>query len=244
LVRFLKPGWRGTANVVLTTYETLRDLEFSFAAEKWSVMICDEAQRIKNPNAMVTRAAKKQNVIFKIACTGTPVENTLADLWCLFDFVQPGLLGALNDFGRRYRRPIEAQTDEEKERVEELREADRTADPPKNKGSARKIARELKGKVFPPCPILLSTYQRSLYVNATEDLYQRRKDPSVVSPFQNYLGLIQYFRQVCTDPKRIGMNVFRPEPLKSYSEKAPKLHWLLHDAQGDREERTMRLATR
>jgi hypothetical protein len=107
---------------VLTTYETLRDLEFSFAAEKWSIMICDEAQRIKNPNAMVTRAAKKQNAIFRVACTGTPVENTLADLWCLFDYVQPGLLGALNDFGRRYRRPIEAETEEEQARVNELRE--------------------------------------------------------------------------------------------------------------------------
>jgi hypothetical protein len=119
LVKFLKPTWRGTANVVLTTYETLRDLEFSFAAEKWSVMICDEAQRIKNPNAMTTRAAKKQNVTFRVACTGTPVENTLVDLWCLFDYVQPGLLGALNDFGRRYRRPIEAETEEERARVKE-----------------------------------------------------------------------------------------------------------------------------
>src|SRR5262249_26485882 len=43
LVRFLKPNWRGDANVVLTTYETLRDLEFSFAAAKWSMMVCDEA---------------------------------------------------------------------------------------------------------------------------------------------------------------------------------------------------------
>ena len=53
-------------------------------------MICDEAQKIKNPNAMVTRAAKKQKARLKIACTGTPVENTLTDLWCLFDFAQPG----------------------------------------------------------------------------------------------------------------------------------------------------------
>jgi SNF2 family DNA or RNA helicase len=119
---------------VLTTYETLRDLEFSFAAEKWSIMICDEAQRIKNPNAMVTRAAKKQNVIFRVACTGTPVENTLADLWCLFDYVQPGLLGALNDFGRRYRRPIEAETEEEQARVKELREADFAANSAADQG--------------------------------------------------------------------------------------------------------------
>src|SRR4030095_14249768 len=114
LVKFLRPNWVGNAKVVLTTYETLRDLEFSFAAQKWSLMVCDEAQRIKNPAAMVTRAAKKQNVGFKIACTGTPVENTLADLWCLFDFVQPGLLGALDDFGKRYRKPIEAKIAEEK----------------------------------------------------------------------------------------------------------------------------------
>ena len=66
-------------------------------------------------------AAKKQNARMRIACTGTPVENTLTDIWCLFDFVQPGLLGALKDFGERYRKPIEAETEEEKARIEELR---------------------------------------------------------------------------------------------------------------------------
>src|SRR4030065_2919753 len=71
---------------------------------------------------MMTRAAKKQNVRFKIACTGTPVENSRADLWCLFDFIQPGLLGALNEFGTNYRRPIEAETEEQKQRVEQLRD--------------------------------------------------------------------------------------------------------------------------
>lgn len=225
LVRFLKPGWRGTANVVLTTYETLRDLEFSFAAEKWSVMICDEAQRIKNPNAMVTRAAKKQNVLFKIACTGTPVENTLADLWCLFDFVQAGLLGALNTFGRRYRRPIEAQTDEEKARVEELRGLiapqilRRTKDLPE-------IKKELKAKIPVREEIRLSAYQRSLYSSAVEQ-FKRRNDPGFSSPFQSHLALLQYFRSVCTDPKRVGMNVFRPKPMKDYRARSPKLDWLL-----------------
>ena len=121
LVRFLKPSWRGDADLVLTTYETLRDLEFSFSRERWSVMVCDEAQRIKNPNAAMTRAAKKQQAVFRIACTGTPVENSLVDLWCLFDFVEPGPLGALNEFGANYRRPIEAQSDEDRAKVEELR---------------------------------------------------------------------------------------------------------------------------
>lgn len=64
IARFLKPDWMGDAQIVLTTYETLRDFEFSIAAIRWSIMVCDEAQKIKNPAAMVTRSAKKQNVRF------------------------------------------------------------------------------------------------------------------------------------------------------------------------------------
>jgi len=225
LVRFLKPKWVGSAKVVLTTYETLRDLEFSFAAERWSLMVCDEAQRIKNPAAMVTRAAKKQNVGFKIACTGTPVENTLADLWCLFDFVQPGLLGALNDFGQRYRKPIEAKDDEERARVEELRVR---ISPQILRRTKAEVAKDLPQKiVVDSCRKLpLSTTQRNLYAKAIED-FKKRNDPSFRSPFKNHLGLLQYLRLICTDPRRHGLTVFKPEPLIQYRTKAPKLDWLL-----------------
>jgi Holliday junction resolvase len=225
LVKFLRPDWLGTAKIVLTTYETLRDLEFSFAAQKWSLMVCDEAQRIKNPAAMVTRAAKKQNVGFKIACTGTPVENTLADLWCLFDYVQPGLLGALNDFGSRYRKPIEAKNDEEKARVEELRSK---IEP--------QILRRLKSDVVTDLPrkiivdecrrLPLSVAQRNLYARSI-DSFKKRNDPGSFSPFKNHLGLLHYLRLVCTDPRPHGLTVFKPESPKFYREKAPKLNWLL-----------------
>lgn len=226
LVRFLKPGWVGSAKVVLTTYETLRDLEFSFAVEKWSVMVCDEAQRIKNPAAMVTRAAKKQNVDFKVACTGTPVENTLADLWCLFDFVQPGLLGALNDFGQRYRRPIEARTDEERARVEELRTR---ISPQMLRRTKAEVAKDLPKKTPDDkvCVYLaLSVAQRNLYSKAIDD-FKKRMDPGAAVPFKNHLGLLQYLRLVCTDPQRYGLTAFKPEPLQEYRTKAPKLDWLL-----------------
>ncbi|MCP1121671.1 SNF2-related protein [Robbsia andropogonis] len=225
LVKFLKPTWIGDAKVVLTTYETLRDLEFSFAAQKWSLMVCDEAQRIKNPAAMVTRAAKKQNVAFRIACTGTPVENTLADMWCLFDFVQPGLLGALNDFGERYRKPIEAKTEEERTRVEELRAR-----------ISPQILRRLKTQVetgLPPKIIVdgcrqlpISALQRNLYAKAV-DGFKRRKEPGYSTPFKNHLSLLQYLRLVCTDPRAHGLNVFKPEPLGEYRRKSPKIDWLL-----------------
>lgn len=223
LVKFLRPGWRGDAKIILTTYETLRDLEFSFAADQWSIMVCDEAQRIKNPNAMVTRAAKKQNVAFKIACTGTPVENTLADMWCLFDFIQPGLLGALNDFGRRYRRPIEAETEEEKARVDELRAK---ITPQILRRMKKEVARELPDKVLESCRIPLSQRQRALYAQAVE-LFKKRNDHGAVVPFKNHLGLLHYLRLICTDPRKIGLSVFKPEPLQAYQEKAPKLAWLM-----------------
>jgi SNF2 family DNA or RNA helicase len=121
ITKILRKGWVGDAKVVLTTYETLRDLEFTLAAQDWSIMVCDEAQKIKNPSAMVTRSAKKQKVRFRVACTGTPVENTLLDLWCRFDFIQPGLLGALNQFSRIYKQPIEAKTYAQRQKVAELR---------------------------------------------------------------------------------------------------------------------------
>jgi len=221
LVRFLTPNWRGDANVVLTTYETLRDLEFSFGAEKWSIMICDEAQRIKNPNAMTTKAAKKMNVAFRVACTGTPVENTLTDLWCLFDYVQPGLLGALNDFGARYRRPIEAETDEEKARVEELR---RLIAPQILRRVKKDVAKDLPAKLAPPVHLKLSNYQRNLYAAAIEKFKKRETENS---PFKNHLGLLHYLRQVCTDPREYGLGAFRPEPLETAREKSPKLGWLI-----------------
>jgi SNF2 family DNA or RNA helicase len=227
LVRFLRPGWVGDARIVLTTYETLRDLEFSFAAERWSIMVCDEAQKIKNPAAMVTRAAKKQNVKFRIACTGTPVENSLADLWCLFDFVQPGLLGALNEFGHRYRKPIEARTDEEKERVEQLR---KLIAPQLLRRTKSEVAQNLPRKiVVESCRSLpLSLRQRDLYAKSVE-LFKRRNENPENAPFKNFLGLLHYWRLICTDPRRHGLDVFRPDPLSEYRVRAPKLDWLLRE---------------
>lgn len=228
LVRFLQPNWVGSAQLVLTTYETLRDLEFSFAAQHWSLMVCDEAQRIKNPAAMVTRSAKKQNADFKIACTGTPVENTLVDLWCLFDFVQPGLLGALNDFGQRYRRPIEIDDRDAqgKQRIEELRSL---IEPQILRRLKIEVAKDLPKKiVVDSCRKLpLSSTQRNLYAKAIDD-FKKRADPTFRTPFKNHLGLLHYLRLVCTDPRRHGLTVFKPEPIAQYRSSAPKLDWLLN----------------
>lgn len=229
IAKFLMPNWLGDAQLVLTTYETLRDLEFSLAAVRWSLMICDEAQKIKNPAAMVTRAAKKQNVRFRIACTGTPVENSLADLWCLFDFVQPGLLGALNEFGATYRRPIECETEEQHARVAQLRAL---IEPQILRRTKRDVAKDLPPKIVVEGPrtLRISDHQRALYGNALEQ-FKLRGDPNHVSPFKNHLGLLHYLRRLCIAPEPETHKAIS-EPLSSYRKKNPKIDWLVSTLKG------------
>jgi SNF2 family DNA or RNA helicase len=105
------------ADVVLTTYEAIRDFPFSFGGVQWGVVVMDEAQKIKNPSAMMTEAVKALNAEFLIAATGTPVENRLQDLWCIGDTVAPGYLGSLKDFENKYE-PAAGPM----EHLEELRE--------------------------------------------------------------------------------------------------------------------------
>jgi len=88
--------------VVLTTYETLRDYHMSFARQRFAVAVCDEAQKIKNATSQIRRAATTVNARFRIAMTGTPVENRLQDLWTIMDWSWPKLLGASRDFERLY----------------------------------------------------------------------------------------------------------------------------------------------
>lgn len=90
------------ADWVLTTYETLRDYQHSFARVAWGCLVFDEAQKLKNPTVAMTDAAKAMNADFRIAMTGTPVENRLADLWSIVDTVHPGRLGALRAFVSTY----------------------------------------------------------------------------------------------------------------------------------------------
>ncbi len=114
--------------LVLTTYQTLRDYQFSLCRIDWGMVIFDEAQNIKNPNALQTRAAKGLKADFKLLATGTPVENSLGDFWCLMDTAQPGLLGSWETYRDTWIKPILAASDEERDTVraqlgEKLRKA-------------------------------------------------------------------------------------------------------------------------
>lgn len=96
-------------DIILTNYESLRISQLNFCAVEFDVVALDEAQKIKSPGTLVTNAAKALKCNFKIAMTGTPVENSLLDLWCIMDFCVPGLLGNAKAFAAQYQNPLKKE---------------------------------------------------------------------------------------------------------------------------------------
>jgi SNF2 family DNA or RNA helicase len=105
----------------LTTYETLRRHQIPFAMVNWGIVALDEAQRVKTPGTLVTNAAKGLKAHFKIAMTGTPVENSLVDLWCIMDFCNPGLLLDARSFTKEYVKPLKDSNTDFEELSKNLR---------------------------------------------------------------------------------------------------------------------------
>ena len=237
----LKPSWVGTAKVIVTTYEVLTSYEFSLAKQPFAFLICDEAQRIKTPGTLVTLAAKKLKADFRIACTGTPVENSLADLWCLFDLVQPGLLGALEEFGKTYRRPIECDTEEQKDALKRLQtaiapqtlrrtKADIAADLPQKYFALKKFAQarlEFKPALGAEerLEIALTEHQRVLY----KKLQDAAKETNGRRRAQLSFGALHLMKAVCAEPYCLPGTKFLIDKSgrETHLANSPKLSWLL-----------------
>ena len=245
IVDLLKPGWAGSSKVIVTTYEVLISYEFSFAKQPFAFVVCDEAQRIKTPGTLVTLAAKKLKADFRIACTGTPVENSLADLWCLFDFVQPGLLGALEAFGKTYRRPIECKTDELKKALQSLQA---TIGPQTLRRTKADIAAELPKKYFAikrmtdtglqfkavlgeaeRLEIALTEYQRLLYKGGLKKLQDAAKELNGRKRVQLSFGALHLMKAVCAEPYCLPGTKFLIDRggRSTHLGNSPKLRWLL-----------------
>jgi hypothetical protein len=234
LKKFLRPGFAHDAAFVLTTYETLRDYELSFGREHWGILVCDEAQKIKTPGALVTRSAKAMQADFKIACTGTPVENSLADLWCLFDFFQPGLLGSLSEFTKVFRKTIELREDGHEAQIERLRESIEPW-----------VLRRMKSEVaeLPPKidefhdesdpgirAIPMSSLQRRLYSEAVIG-YKRAKDKAQEEQTQAgtlTLALLHRLRMICSHPLAAAQEGAERLSIEQNIQHSPKLRWLLN----------------
>ena len=216
--RILKSGWRN-GDLIITTYDTLRTHQFSFGREEWFCVICDEAQKIKNPTSFVTQAVKAvgSNARFCIACTGTPVENSLADLWCLFDFVSPGYLGSLNhDFGPNYQRPIEQRRAGHENISNALREKIK---PFVLRRMKEDIAHDMPKKLESSPEIELSDFQIALYNDAIMNYRQNVRYSKNIKEKKNpVLTLLNELRLICANPKA--------EYSAEHLHDSPKLMWL------------------
>ncbi len=103
----------GRFDLLITTYTLLQQESELLSRVKWQTVILDEAQAIKNAATKRSKAAMSLQAKFKLITTGTPIENHLGELWNLFNFINPGLLGSLNSFNERFAIPIERYHDRE-----------------------------------------------------------------------------------------------------------------------------------
>jgi len=113
------------ANITLTTFAVLRMDEVKLVDADWTLVILDEAQAIKNPESQLARAAyaladQMKSGTQRVALSGTPIENRLEELWSIFRFTHPGLLGQKRDFTRRYAEPIARGDSESAHRLKRM----------------------------------------------------------------------------------------------------------------------------
>ncbi|MBQ9458366.1 MAG: SNF2 helicase associated domain-containing protein [Oscillospiraceae bacterium] len=109
----LLDGLNGSGfTVCVTSYDLLRQDFLHYAEHRFHTMVLDEAQYVKNQKAAVTRAVKSVKAEHRFALTGTPIENRLAELWSIFDFIMPGFLYGYAEFSRRFEAPITKHRDD------------------------------------------------------------------------------------------------------------------------------------
>jgi SNF2 family DNA or RNA helicase len=106
-------GALGPNDVLISTYGLLHQESVPLAGVKWSMVVLDEAQAIKNADTKRAQASLSLQADFRVVLTGTPVENYLDELWSLFNFLNPGLLGSREGFQKRFAIPIERDRDPE-----------------------------------------------------------------------------------------------------------------------------------
>ena len=213
---------------VITTYQTLRDFRFSLAGCEWGATIFDEAQNVKNPNALQTVTAKALKAFFRVALTGTPVENHLGDLWSLMDAVEPGALGSFVEFRDRWIRPLRGDPSQ----LETIGGKLRT-----HLGDLvlrRTKEEELKGlpsKSIVPCPIPMPPEQVRLYDEVLDLARNQNEEESAQHRANRWLGCMWELRRITLHPDLLGdapaKKATKASDSRAYFRRSGKLQWLL-----------------
>ena len=185
-----------SVDLVITSYGSLLRLPWAMTTP-WRLAVIDEAQAIKNPGAKQTRAAKQLNARVRIALTGTPIENRVSDLWSIFDFVNPGLLGsakAFTDFTKRL-------VDRGEDAYAPLRELVRPYILRRLKTDKTVIA-DLPEKTEMAAYCSLSRKQAALYQQSVEELASRLDQTDGMQRRGLVLSYLMRFKQICNHPSQ------------------------------------------
>lgn len=214
------------ADLVLTTYATaVRDAD-ALAAIHWDRVVLDEAQHIKNSGGLAARSVRRFPARNRIALTGTPVENRLAELWSILDFVNPGVLASAHLFRARFAVPIERYADEEA--AARLRQATRPFLLRRTKADPG-IAAELPAKRHVRHLCGMTAEQVSLYRAVLDDLLDRLAEPGETRRKGLVLAAMTKLKQVCVHPALLLKD---SSPLPGRSGKIDRLEEIADHALG------------
>jgi non-specific serine/threonine protein kinase len=192
----LAPRRLENLDLAVTSYGSLLRLPWLLST-RWNLVVLDEAQAIKNPSARQTQAAKKLQARARIALTGTPIENRLSDLWSIFDFVNPGLLGSAKEFSAFTKRLAERPHHP----YEPLRELVRPYILRRLKTDTSVIA-DLPEKTEVKAFCSLSRKQAALYQQAVRELTERVADATGIGRKGLILSFLMRFKQICNHPSQ------------------------------------------
>jgi non-specific serine/threonine protein kinase len=200
-LRALDAGRLAGADLVITSYGTLMRLPQLLEAH-WHLVVADEAQALKNPSAKQTKAVKKLRADARIALTGTPVENRLSDLWSLFDFTHPGLLGSQKAFAAYTRNlphygPL------------------RTLVKPyilRRLKSDKGVITDLPDKTEVTAWCTLAPTQAALYQRAVKELGSALERSEGIARKGLVLAFLMRFKQICNHPSQwLGDGAWSPQ---------------------------------
>ena len=187
--------------VVLTTYDILFRSADELQDRIWEVAVFDEAQRIKNSRTKAARAARKIPAAFRIALSGTPLENRLTELWSVVDLILPGYLGSEKEFRSDYRNPSHHQLHRLRRRLSVLT-LRRIKD---------QVLADLPEKVEDIRTCRLTARQRELYDTIYElgsrDIAGALRDPGVDVPYIHIFALLTRLKQVCDHPALVDKSL-------------------------------------
>jgi hypothetical protein len=191
-------------NVVITTYTVLtRDIE-DMRRLPWHIVVLDEAQAIKSPDARATRAVCQLNTTHRLCLSGTPIENNLEELWSQFAFLMPGLLGDRRGFAKRFRTPIEKNGDP----VCRAQLVQRIS-PFILRRTKAEVATELPPKHTILRRITLAPDQRELYETIRGTLYETVREQMAERTLAQsriiVLDALLKLRQACCDPRLVKL---------------------------------------